>query len=130
MNLVEEIQLANNLTVEIWDKSRDIAEDTTLVKLIIKAKIEIKPEYFSDPIHFEQVTKVFGPEIYFQYEKERTFVDSQDKETVFADLLDDFKRDSLPYIARGNFPARFALSKYDEIQRRYYKYRHILDDIT
>jgi len=126
MNLVEEMPLTNNLVVEIWDKSREIAADTTLVKLIIKIKVEMKEEYFSDPEHFGQVMKVFGPEIYYEYEKERTFVNKKDKEKVFNELSDAFKKDTLPYIARPNFPSRFALSKHLDIQNNFYKYRHLL----
>jgi hypothetical protein len=127
MNPVEEIRLSNDLIVEIWDESREIAEDTTLVRLNIKTKIDIKEEYFDDPEHCEQVKKVFGSEPYFEYVKERTFVNKKDKDKVFKELLDDFKKDSLPYIARPHFSSRFARSKYNEIQKSFYKYRHILD---
>lgn len=126
MNLIEEMPLTNNLVVEVWDKSREIAADTTLVKLIIKIKVEMKEEYFGDPEHFDQVMKVFGPEIYYEYKKERTFVNNEDKEKVFNELSDAFKRDTLPYIARPNFPSRFALSKHLDIQNNFYKYRHLL----
>ncbi len=126
MNLVEEMPLPNNLVVEIWDKSREIAADTTQVKLIVKIKVEMKKEYFSDPEHFDQVMKVFGPEIYYEYEKERTFVNKEDKEKVFNELSDAFKKDTLPYIAKSNFPSRFALSKHRDIQNNFYKYRHLL----
>jgi len=126
MNLVEEMSLPNNLVVEIWDKSREIAADTTQVKLIVKIKVEMKEEYFSDPEHFDQVMKVFGPEIYYEYEKERTFVNKEDKEKVFNELSDAFKKDTLPYITKSNFPSRFALSKYRDIQNNLYKYRHLL----
>ena len=127
MNLVEKISLPNELEVEIWDASREIAEDTTLVKLVIKMKIEIRENYFEDPEHFRQVRQVFGTEQLYEYEKERTFVNTVDKEKVFDELLGDFKRDSIPYLGRQNFPLRFAQSKYTEIQKHYYRYRHLLE---
>ena len=127
MNLVETISLPNELMVEIWDASREIAEDTTLVKLVIRMKVEIREDYFEDPEHFRQVRSVFGTEEFYRYEKERTFVNTVDKEKVFNEMLEDFKRDSIPYLGRPNFPERFAKTKHDEIQKHYYKYRHILD---
>jgi len=126
MNLVEEIHCENGLVVEAWDNSRSIADDTTQVRLVIKTKVDIKKEYFSTPEQYDQVLKVFGPVIYFEYQKDRTFVSNKDKEDVFTELLEYFRRNSLPYIARPQFPARFAMSKYAEIQKRFYKYRHLL----
>lgn len=125
MNLVEKIQLPNDLVVEIWDKSRAIAADTMLVGVVIKTTVQLKEEYFSDPEHFIQVKKVFGPEICYEYVKERSFVGKGEKGEVFRELLEVYKKDSLPYIAKPNFPARFALSKLREIQEKYYKYEHL-----
>ena len=83
--------------------------------------------YFEDFEHFRQVRQVFGTEQLYEYEKERTFVNTVDKEKVFDELLGDFKRDSIPYLGRQNFPLRFAQSKYTEIQKHYYRYRHLLE---
>jgi hypothetical protein len=127
MNLVETIDLPNGLAVEVWDASRDIAEDTTLVKIVFKMKIEIRKGYFTEPDQFEQVRKVFGTDQLYEYEKERTFVNTDDKEKVFSKLLGDFKRDSIPYLGHRQFPPRFARSKYNEIQKHYYRYRHLLE---
>lgn len=128
MHLVEEITLPNSLVVEVWDNSRPISDDTIQVRLIIKTKIDMKEEYFSEPEHCEQVKKVFGPEIFYEYQKERTFVNKNEKDRVFTEFLNDFKKDSLPYMAKPQFPARFAVSKYQEIQKRFYKYRHLLNE--
>ena len=128
MRLVEEITLSNNLVVEVWDNSRPISDDTVQVRLVIKIKVAMKEEYFSEPEHCEQVKKVFGHEIYYEYQKERTFVNKNEKDRVFSEFLNDFKKDSLPYMAKPQFPARFAVSKYKEIQKRFYKYQHLLDE--
>ena len=127
MRLVEEITLSNNLVVEVWDNSRPISDDTVQVRLVIKIKVAMKEEYFSEPEHCEQVKKVFGHEIYYEYQKERTFVNKNEKDRVFNEFLNDFKKDSLPYMAKPQFPSRFAMSKYEEIQKRLYKYQHLLN---
>jgi len=127
MRLVEEIPLANGLTVEIWDKSRPIAADTSKVELFIRSKVELKSSYFTEPEHFELVRKVLGPEIFFEYKKERPFVKNKEKDSIFQELLDAFKKDSLPYLSKPIFPRNFALSKYWDIQKNRYKYHSFFE---
>jgi len=126
MNLVEEITLPNNLVIQVRNKSRVIASDTTKVELSIVIDVAVKKEYYSDPAHFQQVVAVFGPEISYEYTKERTFVNTPDSKRIFDELLGDFRRDSLPYISRTDFPARFAMSKLRDIRQHPYRYRDIL----
>jgi len=128
MNLVKTIDLPNNLVLQVWDKSRAIAADTTKVELRVVIDIAIKEEYFSDPEHFRTVVTVFGPEIPYEYIKERTFTDTTDRDAVFSALLEDFKRDSVPYLSRIDFPERFAMSKLREIQKNPYRYRDTLGE--
>ena len=125
MKLVEEIPLSNGLTMQVWDGSRAIASDTTKVALRITVPVTVMKEYFSDPGQFEQVVTVFGPEIAYEYTKERTFVSTPHRERVFNGLLEDFKRDTLTYLCRAEFPARFALSKLREILQHPHRYRHV-----
>jgi len=124
MNLVEKIDLPNNLVLQVWDKSRAIASDITKVELFIVINVAVKEEYFNDPEHFHQVVAVFGTEISYEYTKERTFVSTPDSKRVFDELLEDFRRDSIPYISRTDFPSRFAMSKLRDIRQHPYRYRH------
>jgi len=125
MKLVETIALPNNLALKVWDKSRRIAQDTTKVELVITIDVVVQKEYFSDPEQYDMVVKTFGSSITYEYRKERTFVDNRNRETVFRELLEDFKRDSLPYLARPHFPSRFARSKFRDILQHPYTYDHI-----
>lgn len=127
MKLIEEIPLANGLKVEVWDKSISIAADTIKVELLIRCKVELKPSDFTKPEHFELVKKVLGPEFFFEYKKERSFVNNKNKDVVFQELLDAFKKDSLPYLSKPIFPRNFALSKYWDIEKNRYKYRSYFD---
>ncbi len=128
MILVEEIPMPNGLIVEIWDKSVSIAADTTKVALLIRIRVELRPSYFTKPDHHELVRKIMGPEIFFEYKKERAFVRDKEKDVVFQELLDNFKKTSLPYLSRPSFPSSFALSKYWHIQKNSYKYSSFLGD--
>lgn len=123
MHLRKMIELPNGLSLEIWNRSRLIAADTAKVNLVVKIRIELKPEYFQNAEQYEITRNVFGPEVFFEYAKERTFVDKDMEDAVFDRLLDEFKENSLDYISRPDFAARFARSRFMEIQRNPYKYR-------
>jgi hypothetical protein len=69
-----------------------------------------------------------GTEIFFEYKGERAFVKDSEKNTVFQQLLDNFKKNSLPYLSRPSFPASLALSKYRDIEKSSYKYNPFLRD--
>ena len=128
MNLVEQISLPNGLIVEAWDKSIPITADTTRVKLLIRINVELQPSYFIKSEHFELVRKILGPEIFFEYIKERSFVYNKENGTVFQELLNSFKKDSLPYLSKSSFPRYFALSKYWDIEKNRYKYHSFFEE--
>jgi hypothetical protein len=128
MILVEEIPMPNGLIVEIWDKSVSIAADTTKVALLIRIRVELQPSYFTKPDHYELVRKIMGPEIFFEQKRERAFVRDKEKDVVFQELLDNFKKNSLPYLSKSSFPHSFALSKYWDIEKNSYKYSSFLGD--
>jgi hypothetical protein len=123
MKLIETIPLPNGLEIEVWDASRSVAADTVRVDLIIKMTVEIKREYFREPDQYQKTRDAFGPEIVFEYKKERSFVPKESGRAVFYELLKEFKANSLDYISRPDFPSRFVLSKYAEIQKNPYKFQ-------
>ncbi len=122
MKLVEEISLSNGLVAEIWDQSRAIAADTTKVALLVRVKVTLRPEYFSNPEQFRITARVFGTDIHYELKKERTFVSNAEAWHVFKVFLDEVRRDALPYLSKDKFPSGFARSKYLEIQKHPYKY--------
>jgi len=122
MELIENIPMPNGLVVEVWDKSVPIAADITKVALLIRIRVELQPSYFTKPDHYELVKKTMGPEIFFEYKKERTFVRDKEKDVVFQELLDNFKKTALSYLSKSSFPKSFALSKYWDIEKNSYKY--------
>ena len=122
MELVEKIPMPNGLMVEVWDKSVSIAADITKVTLLIRIRVELQQSYFAKPDHYELVRKTMGPEIFFEYKKERSFVNDKEKDVVFRELLDNFKKTCLPYLSKSSFPASLALLKYRDIEKNSYKY--------
>ena len=128
MKLYEQIPMTNGLTAEVYDLSRQIAADTVRVELVIRIPVRLRPDDFAEPSGFERTRAVFGEEIVYEHRMERSFVTSEQKDDVFRTLLATFKQASLPYLTNPKFRARLAASKYLEILRDPYKYRHRQDN--
>ena len=128
MKLIEKIPLENGLTVEVRDNSRLIAADTTRVELLFEVAVPLNPRDWSCPAHCETVRKVFGEAPRFEYRVARSFVHGTAVEEVSRGLLDAFRRDMLAYLSRPDFPRRFTLSKYREIEANPYRYREFLKE--
>jgi hypothetical protein len=118
----DKIPLSNGLIVEVHDLSRAIAADTTKVELLIKIDIKLSESFFTNREQFELTRSIFGDAVFFEYRKERTFVNNADTQTVFHEFLETFKKDSLPYLSHTDFARRFCLSKYSDIVKHPYKY--------
>lgn len=123
MRVVEKIVLANGLVLQVRDRSRQIAADTTKVELELVLPVEVQAGFFDNDKDCELVKQMFGSQISFIVKKERTFVKNENRESVFAELLNDFKEDSLPYLERQDFPARFIQAKLADIRKRPHRYR-------
>lgn len=122
MRLHEKIRLPNELTLEIWDYSRQIAADTTKVELVAQIEVEFRPEYFQKREQFEKLVRTLGPKGIYEYRKVRTFVSNSEREKVFAELLKNFRENTLPYLTKEDFPRKFAKSKLREIEEHWYRY--------
>ncbi|MBN1545528.1 MAG: hypothetical protein JW902_02595 [Syntrophaceae bacterium] len=120
--LTEKIALGNGLTLEIWDYSRSIATDTEKVELYICASILLDPAFFPEKSQYEKTRKHCGNSLLFEYRNERTFVAKAERENVFRQFVDTFKKDALPYLSKPDFPRRFVLAKYRDIEQNPFKY--------
>jgi hypothetical protein len=123
MKQIESINLPNGLSLDVWDASRQIAADTVKVELVIKVEVAFASSHFDEEDHYLKTRRVFGPAGCYEYRKERTFVPNAEAKTVFRNLLDDFKKDALPYLAQDNFPQHYSRSKYRDIVQNWYKYQ-------
>lgn len=128
MKLFEQIPMPNGLTAEVQDLSRPIAADTARVEILIRIPMTLRPDDFAEPSQYEQARTVFGDEIFYERRLLQSFVKNDQKDAVFAMLLDNFKQASLSYLSSSKFRARFAASKYRDILQNPYKYRMRPDD--
>jgi hypothetical protein len=130
MKLYEQIQMTNGLTAEVHDLSREIAADTARVEMIVRIRVTLRPDDFSELFHFEKTCDVFGEEIVFEHRMGQSFVSHDQKDVIFRTLLETFKQTSLPYLSSLKFRTRFAASKYREILQNPYQYRIRQDEQT
>jgi hypothetical protein len=121
--LIENIVLPNGLILKIWDQSRSIAADTDKVTLYICAPIPLDPSFFPENTQFEKMRQCFGDTLLFEYKNERSFVAKAERDQVFRQFVDIFKKDTLPYLSKPDFARRYALSKYRDVEKNPYQYR-------
>jgi hypothetical protein len=128
MKLIETILLKNGLTVEVRDLSRPIAADTTKVEILFSVAVPLNPADGECPAHIEMVRRIWGDAPRFEYRAVRSFVRDTKVEDASRELQEAFRRDSLAYLSRPDFPRRFALAKYREFLTHPYQYREFLKE--
>ncbi len=121
MVLKETTPLPNGLMLEIWDRSRSIAADTVKVELLARIPVKVEPSHFPEREQFERLVAAAGPEVRYEYRLERTFVAGNAAETVFAELLNTFKKDALPYLSKPDFAQRLVRARSREIAAQSYR---------
>lgn len=122
MKLIEQIKLANGLMLNIYDLSRQIAQNTAKVGIYITTEIALKESYFANHDDFARVKNIFGDKINFEYRKERSFTSIEKQNDIRNDLIETFKNNSLNYLASPNFAQNLALSKLRDIKNNPFKY--------
>lgn len=123
MKVIEEIRLANDLLVQVRDRSHPVAADTSRVAVEIVVPVPLRIEYFESIEDFDLVKAIFGDPVDFTLANERTFVHNDERGFVFAELLNNFKNNVLQYLEKPGFPARFVRSKLADVKKRPHRYR-------
>ena len=114
-NLVESIELTNGLTLEIYDMSRNIAEDTCLVCIIFKIDITINEKIFNnnvDSSDYNSIKAKLGENIIYEVKHERNFIKQDLKEVIFKEVKESFLNTNLKYLSNNNFAEKYILKKY------------------
>ena len=123
MELIETTKLPNGLKLTIMDSSRRIAADTIKVELTFQVKIKVLESFFASPDDYQKVKNALGDELIYEHKMERSFVDDKDEESVRAELLTTFKKNSMTYLSSPNFAKKMALSQLRDIKLNPFKYK-------
>lgn len=123
MELIETTKLPNGLKLTIMDSSRRIAADTIKVELTFQVKIKVLESFFVSHDDYQKVKNALGDELTYEHKMERSFVDDKDEESVRAELLNTFKKNSMTYLSSPNFAKKMALSQLRDIKLNPFKYK-------
>ena len=116
--LMEEVKLANGLSLFIYDQSRPLAGDRWLVKLLLFIPIKIKSEHFAHVHDAKRAYGAFvdamGDEIAMQQPRMRNFINHKDMQETLMQIKEDVLTAILPYVSNPDFEARFIKKRYGE----------------
>jgi hypothetical protein len=130
MKLIEEIILPNELKLNIFDLSREIAAPTVKVEIATKIDIDLNESFFATGADYQQVKNIFGDKLTYEYTVEKAYIKKEEGDAVREELINTFKNNMLHYLGTKNFAEKFALSLLRDIKENPYKYRSKADDET
>ncbi|MBU3951311.1 MAG: hypothetical protein KJ658_04175 [Proteobacteria bacterium] len=108
------MELDNNQTLVILDKSRKIAEDAYVVTMGVRMAIRVHRDLFAEntvsDAQFDDIRKVLGDEFFYEYKSERNMIMSPEKDQVFEGLVATFIKNMVPYISKPIFPEKKEVS--------------------
>ena len=116
--LIKTLDLENGLQLNVYDASRKLVGDRWLVSLIVRMDVPVTDALNKNswqPIEsINEIKDVLGDRVIFEQKRERIFVDSAEKETVFKELCDMFLNSQLSYLSKDIFPRQYILKTYRE----------------
>ena len=116
--LIKTLDLKNGLQLNVYDASRKLVGDRWLVSLIVRMDVPLtealKKNSRQQMESINEIKSMLGESVLFEKKRERNFVDTAAKETVFKELCDMFLNSSLSYLAKDIFPKQYILKKYEE----------------
>jgi hypothetical protein len=114
--LIDKIKLENGLTLELYDRSRQVAGDRWLVSFVVRIEVDVRQEYFegqhTPDFPFDDIRATLGDKATYRHEKTRNFVAEKDK--VFKGLMERFLAASLTYLSSPDFPRKLILMQYQQ----------------
>ena len=116
--LIKTIDLENGLQLNVYDASRKLVGDRWLVSLIVRMDVPVtealKTNGRQSTESIDEIKDMLGDSVMFEKKREKIFVDTAAKETVFKELCDMFLKSSLNYLSKEIFPKQYILKTYKE----------------
>lgn len=116
--LIKTIDLENGLQLNVYDASRKLVGDRWLVSLVVRMDVPVtealKKNGRQPMENVDEIKDVLGDSVLFEKIREKIFVDTAAKETVFKELCDMFLNSSLNYLSKEIFPKQYILKTYKE----------------
>ena len=116
--LIKTLDLENGLQLNVYDASRKLVGDRWLVSLIVRMDVPVtaalKKNSSESVENIDKIKDMLGDSVLFEKKREKIFVDTAEKETVFKELCDMFLNSSLNYLSKEIFPKQYILKTYKE----------------
>ena len=116
--LIKTLDLENGLQLNVYDASRKLVGDRWLVSLIVRMDVPVtealKKNSGESVENINEIKDMLGDSVLFEKKREKIFVDTAEKETVFKELCDMFLNSSLKYLSIEIFPKQYVLKTYKE----------------
>lgn len=120
--LMAQIDLENNLTLKLYDASRQIAGDRWQVTMTARINIDFKRLSKLDEIcgaaQAAKIRNALGPVAVFEKKRERNFIAAEEKDAVLKDMQETFLNIAAPYLAKPRFAYNYVRRTYQKLQTR------------
>lgn len=116
--LVKTEQLANSITLDIFDQSRPVVGDRWLVVLVARARVPVEERFFKEGgqgnVNIRDIRDALGDQVVFEQRRERNFIDENHKDQEWNVLYANFTETIRDYIAHPDFPMKFIARAYKD----------------
>ncbi|MCF6290237.1 MAG: hypothetical protein L3J03_04480 [Desulfobacterales bacterium] len=124
-------QLANGITIDIYDLSRRVAGDRWQVTLRCDAAIQLNNELWQkapkepEPGLAEEIRSALGNELLLSLEQERNFIDAALKDRLIKEMIGRVRANIFAYLNNSRFPERLLARRYQETREQLLRDRMI-----
>jgi len=118
MDHVKEISLENGVKVSFCSHAHRYFGDYYRVKLDIICEASLLEEYFADRQAYAEAMVLLGPTAIYRRNVEQMGVPSAELDRTLENLIENFSRHSLPYIASSTYPKKLVLAEVNGAGRK------------
>lgn len=121
MQFIREKQLANGLTLSFYDCSKQLVTDRWFVKMRGELKLPVADAVLpegdgNDPELVAMVQERLGDSVALYLDRERNFVDAEEKDAVILMLIDQIEENLVGYLADPSFPQKLFDRQYQKMR--------------
>ena len=118
--LIDKIPLDNGLTLELWDRSRQVAGDRWLVRFVACIAVPVDSKYFeqeeNESLTLDGVRTAIGEQAVYSRQKQSRVVDAQERNREVDNLKNTVLATNLGYLSSPDFPRKLIIKAYRESQ--------------
>jgi hypothetical protein len=115
---IQQIDLANGLSISVYDTTRRYYEDYHLVRLEFICRVPLRIEYFDSPEAFDEAKKLLGEVAVYRRTCEKMGVPFGGIGAARETLIADFMKNALPYFTVESFPGKLVLSELQKAREK------------